>query len=160
MTRLGLTAAALCLTCSAAATAETTWSNSGKGTGMTKASTVEVADGHLLMQISSSYDRVEMEDADHPMHGAAGHCFGAVEAKQASVSGSGVCALTDRSEDKVVLHWTAERMEKSGAMAGRMKVTGGTGKWAKAMGSGTYSSLADPASGTLETAFSVTLTLP
>jgi len=160
MTRYCLIPATLCILCAGGAVAETTWNQPGKGTGVTKASTVEIAEGHSLMQISSTYDTVEMQDASHPMHGAAGPCFGSVEISGTAVSGSGVCAFTDSGGDKVVLHWTADAMEASGAMAGNWTLTGGTGKWAEAEGGGTYSSLADPASGTFVNTITSKLTLP
>ncbi|WP_052248757.1 hypothetical protein [Leisingera sp. ANG-Vp] len=160
MTCQRLITAALIVFPAGACLAETTWNEPGKGTGILKASSVEIARDHTLMQISSTYDALEMQNPSHPLHGASGPCFGAVEVLGKTVSGSGVCAFTDRNGDKAVLRWTAERLGTDGAMSGRWTLTGGTGNWEIAQGSGTYSSLADPASGALTNKFTGRVTFP
>ncbi|WP_245602974.1 hypothetical protein [Leisingera methylohalidivorans] len=112
------------------------------------------------MQISSSYENVEMADAGHPMNGAAGPCFGAVEVASGSVGGGGICAFTDSAGDKVVLHWTAESMDPSGALTGSWKLTGGTGHWSDADGGGRFSSLTDPETGKFVNTITSSVTMP
>ncbi|WP_264213531.1 hypothetical protein [Leisingera thetidis] len=112
------------------------------------------------MQISSSYENVEMEDADHPMNGAAGPCFGAVEIAAGTVDGGGFCAFTDSAGGKVVLHWSAEAMDPSGALTGSWNLTGGTGQWADAEGGGSFSSLTDPETGTFVNTITSSVTMP
>ncbi|WP_027243870.1 hypothetical protein [Leisingera daeponensis] len=160
MTRHYFAAAFLCAFSAGAAGAGTTWEQGGSGTGTATSSATEIADGHMVMQISSSYENVEMEDAEHPMNGAAGPCFGAVEAAPAGVTGSGICAFTDSAGEKVVLHWDAEGMDGSGALTGTWTLGGGTGPWADAKGGGTFSSLTDPETGKFVNTITSSVTMP
>lgn len=160
MTRHYFAAAFLCAFSAGAAGAGTTWEQGGSGTGTATSSATEIADGHMVMQISSSYENVEMEDAEHPMNGAAGPCFGAVEAAPAGVTGSGICAFTDSAGEKVVLHWDAEGMDGSGALTGTWTLGGGTGQWADAKGGGTFSSLTDPETGKFVNTITSSVTMP
>ncbi|EDZ45527.1 hypothetical protein RBY4I_736 [Rhodobacterales bacterium Y4I] len=160
MTRHYFAAAFLCAFSAGAAGAGTTWEQGGSGTGTATSSATEIADGHMVMQISSSYENVEMEDAEHPMNGAAGPCFGAVEAAPAGVTGSGICAFTDSAGEKVVLHWDAEGMDGSGALTGTWALGGGTGPWADAKGGGTFSSLTDPETGKFVNTITSSVTMP
>ncbi len=160
MTRHFFTAALLCAFSAGTAGAGTTWEQGGTGTGTASNSPTEIADGHMVIQTSSTYENVEMEDPGHPMNGAAGPCFGAVEAAPAGVTGGGICAFTDKAGDKVVLHWHAEGMDASGALTGSWKLSGGTGPWAAAEGGGKFSSLTDPASGNFVNTITSSVTLP
>ncbi|MBY6055266.1 hypothetical protein KUV26_02300 [Leisingera daeponensis] len=160
MTRHYSAAAFLCAFSAGTAIASTTWDQGGTGTGISTNSAFEIADGHMVMQISSSYENVEMEDASHPMSGAAGPCFGAVEVSSSAVSGGGICAFTDSAGDKVVLHWHADGMDASGALTGSWKLSGGTGHWDGAEGGGTFSSLTDQATGKFVNTITSSVTLP
>ncbi|WP_291726871.1 hypothetical protein [Leisingera sp. F5] len=140
--------------------AGTTWDQAGAGTGISTSSVTEIADGHMVMQINSSYENVEMTDTGHPMNGAAGPCFGAVEIASGSVGGGGICVFTGSTGDKVVLHWTAEAMDPSGALTGSWQLTGGTGHWSDAEGGGGFSSLTDPETGKFVNTITSSVTLP
>ena len=120
----------------------------------------QIAEGHMVMQISSSYENVEMEEAEHPMNGAAGPCFGAVEVASGEVEGGGICAFTDGAGEKVVLHWDAEGMDQSGALTGSWTLSGGSGPWADAKGGGSFSSLTDPETGKFVNTITSNVTMP
>lgn len=160
MTRLCLTAALLCAFSAGTGMAGTTWEQPGKGTGISTSTVNQISEGHMVMQISSSYENVEMEEADHPMNGAAGPCFGAVEVASDGVEGGGICAFVDSAGEKVVLHWQAEGMDQSGALTGNWTLSGGTGHWAEAQGGGTFSSLTDPESGKFVNTITSSVTMP
>ncbi|MEW2913550.1 hypothetical protein [Leisingera sp. JC11] len=160
MTRHYFAAALLCAFSAGTASAGTTWEQGGTGTGIASNTPTEIADGHMVIQTSSSYENVEMEDAEHPMNGAAGPCFGAVEAAPSGVTGGGICAFTDKVGEKVVLHWHAEGMDASGALTGSWKLSGGTGPWSGAEGGGTFSSLTDPETGKFVNTITSNVTLP
>lgn len=146
--------------CAATAAAETAWDQPGKGIGISSSTVTEIGDNHMVMQIRSDYETIEMEDNAHPMHGAAGPCFGAVEVDASSAKGNGICAFSDGSGDKVVLHWTASGMDASGALTGEWQVSGGTGKWQEAKGGGSFSSLTDPSNGKFVNSFTSDVTVP
>ncbi|MFW8634655.1 hypothetical protein [Cribrihabitans pelagius] len=162
MNRRYLTAAAFSALAaySVPAAAETTWDQPGKGMGISSSTVTEIAENHMVMQIRSDYESVEMEDESHPMQGAAGPCFGAVEVVAGAADGTGICAFTDSAGDTVVLHWTAKGMDGSGALTGDWEVSGGTGKWQEAKGGGEFSSLTDPSSGQFVNTITSSVTLP
>lgn len=147
MKRYYLTAAVVCTFSAGSALSCTELEQAGTGTGTSTSSVTQIADGFMVMQISSTYDTVEMEDASHPMHGASGPCIGAVEIDDGIVDGAGICTFTDAAGNKVVLHWDAEEMEDSGALAGTWHLSGGTGPWENTEGGGDFSSLTDPETG-------------
>ncbi|MFW8593059.1 hypothetical protein [Cribrihabitans neustonicus] len=162
MNRRYLTAAAIstCAAVAAPAGAETTWDQPGKGMGISSSTVTEIAESHMVMQIRSDYESVEMGDESHPMQGAAGPCFGAVEIASGAADGNGICAFTDNAGDTVVLHWTAKAMDETGALTGDWEVSGGTGKWQEAKGGGEFSSLTDPESGQFVNTFTSNVTVP
>lgn len=161
MTRFCSITALICtFVASGAATAGTEWDQDGVGSGSSTSTVTQIADGYMVMHVSSAYDTVEMADPDHPMHGASGPCFGAVEIAAAAASGGGICTFTDSSGHMAVLHWEAERMEASGALIGNWSISGGTGPWDGASGGGQFSSLTDPASGNFVNTITSKITLP
>lgn len=161
MTRFCSITALICaFAASSAATAGTDWDQGGKGAGSSTSTVTPISDGHMVMHVSSTYDIIDMADPDHPMHGASGPCFGAVEIAAAAASGGGICAFTDSGGNRVVLHWDAEGMDASGALIGSWSLSGGTGPWKGASGGGQFSSLTDQASGDFVNTITSKITLP
>lgn len=161
MTRFcSITALIYAFAASSAATAGSDWDQGGRGSGTSTSTVTQIADGHMVMHVSSAYDTVEMADPDHPMHGASGPCFGAVEIAAAAASGGGICTFTDRGGNMVVLHWAAKGMDATGALTGDWSISSGTGPWDGASGGGQFSSLTDPASGNFVNTITSKITLP
>jgi hypothetical protein len=160
MAQFGSISALVCILAAGNALAGTTWDQGGQGTGTSSSTVTQIADNHMVMQVSSTYEQVDMESPDHPMNGASGPCFGAVEVSAGAASGGGICAFKDKAGDSVVLHWDAEAMEATGALTGSWTISGGTGPWAEASGGGRFSSLTDPASGNFVNTITSNLTLP
>jgi hypothetical protein len=115
-------------------------------TGTSSNQPMPIAEGHLVMHTSGNYEAFEVESG-HPLEGASGPGFGAVEIMGTEVSGGGNCVFESASAEKAVMTWTATGMGADGALTGDWAVAGGSGAWANASGGGTYSSLADPQTG-------------
>lgn len=120
---------------------------SGTGYGKAANTVHMVSEGHMLVEMSTAYDKFELEDAENPMNGMSGPCFGAMEVKGGAVSGGGRCLYTDADGDTVSMQWTPEKMGEDGAIMGVWSVSGGTGKWMEASGGGEFSSRTDQTSG-------------
>lgn len=116
----------------------------GHGTSMNEA--MPIGEGHMVMRTSGAYEMFEVA-AGHPLEGASGPCFGAVEVKGMEVSGGGNCVYDTASGDKAIMMWKATGLGADGALTGDWSVSGGSGAWANASGGGTFSSLTDPATG-------------
>ncbi|SNS84275.1 hypothetical protein [Tropicimonas sediminicola] len=123
-----------------------TFSSGAVGTGTSSNEPIPIAEGHIVMRTSGSYEMFEVE-AGHPLEGAKGPCFGAVEIKGGEVSGGGNCVYETSSGDKAVMVWKAMGLGADGALTGEWSVSGGTGAWTGATGGGTFSSLTDPNTG-------------
>lgn len=160
MTRYCSISALICALAAGSTAAGATWDQGGQGSGTSTSTVKEIGENHMVMQVSSSYETVQMEDPDHPMNGASGPCFGAVEIAAGAATGGGICAFTDSTGSMVVLHWDAEAMEATGALTGSWTISGGTGPWAEASGGGRFSSLTDPASGSFVNTITSSVTLP
>lgn len=123
-----------------------TFSSGAVGMGTSSNEPMPIAEGHIVMRTSGSYESFEVE-AGHPLEGASGPCFGAVEIMGSDVSGGGNCVYETSSGDKAVMIWTATGLGADGALTGDWTVSGGSGAWANASGGGTFSSLTDPDTG-------------
>ncbi len=123
-----------------------TFSSGAVGTGTSSNEPVPIAEGHIVMRTSASYSMFEVA-AGHPLEGASGPCFGAVEIKGGAVSGGGNCVYDTASGDKAVMVWTATGLGADGALTGDWSVSGGSGAWSGASGGGTFSSLTNPETG-------------
>ncbi|SLN10198.1 hypothetical protein ROA7450_00002 [Roseovarius albus] len=136
------------------------YTGNGVGSGTSTTTPHPVADNHVVLQTSSSYDKMQMEDASHPLHGGAGPCFGAVEMSAAKVAGHGMCLFTDAGGDVMVLHWHATGQDDSGALVGDWEISSGTGKWNGATGGGQFASKTDPNTGAFVNQITSDITLP
>ena len=123
-----------------------TFSSGVAGTGTSSNEHIPIAEGHIAIRTSTSYEMFEVE-AGHPLEGASGPCFGALEIKGAEVSGGGNCVYDTASGDKAVMVWKATGMGADGALIGDWSVSGGSGAWTGASGGGTFSSLTAPDTG-------------
>ena len=132
--------------CAASSVSAETFSGGAIGSGTSMNEPMPIADGHMVMRTSGSYEMFEVE-AGHPLEGASGPCFGAVEVMGASVSGGGNCVFSTASGDKAVMTWVATGLGADGALTGDWSVSGGSGAWDGASGGGTFSSLTDPNTG-------------
>ncbi|UWQ21172.1 hypothetical protein [Jannaschia sp. W003] len=133
---------------------------SGTGHGQADNTMHAVAEGHMLVELRTIYDDFQLDDPANPMNGMTGPCFGAMEVKAGAVAGGGRCLYTDADGDMVSMQWTPSGLGADGAVTGDWSVTGGTGKWVEASGSGDFSSLTDPGTGRNVNTVSGTVTLP
>ncbi|WP_254054652.1 hypothetical protein [Roseovarius sp. EL26] len=136
------------------------YSGGGVGTGTSTSTPHPVAENHMVLQISSTYDKIQMEDADHPLHGGSGPCFGAIEVSATKVAGHGMCLYTDTGGEVVILHWHANGRDSSGALTGNWEISSGTGKWDGATGGGQFATKTDPNSGMFVNQITSDITLP
>lgn len=143
-----------------AAWAGGSFTGSGVGSGSSTTTPHPVAENHVAMQISSSYDQIQMQDANHPLHGGSGPCFGAVEMSAAKIAGHGMCLFTDTGGDVMVLHWHAKGQDETGALVGDWEISSGTGKWNGATGGGKFASKTDPNSGKFVNQITSDISLP
>lgn len=97
-----------------------------------------LSENHVVLLVSMQ-ERLVLDDQASPWHEATGPCGGAVEIKNGIVSGSGLCAFTDKKGDKFVISWTAESMNEQGGPVGIWSLTDGTGQYAGAEANGEYS---------------------
>ncbi len=122
-----------------------TFSGTSYGHGSSTSETMPVVEGTVVIKTESAYEMFDVSD-DHPLKGASGPCFGAVAIVAGGVSGGGNC-LYDTANGQAVMQWTATGMNPDGALTGDWTVLGGSGGWAKASGSGTFSTLTNPETG-------------
>jgi hypothetical protein len=99
------------------------------------------ADG--IMQMSSTWDAIG-EDGG-PLAGLKGPCFGSARLAAGRISGDGYCAYTDADNNTFLVRWW---MEDAAMPMGAWAAAGGTGKWAKATGGGTFEDVPGEAAGT------------
>lgn len=126
--------------------AEQTFSNKGMGTAQSASSTHAVGEGHVVIATTSSYSDLATDDPDNPLNGATGPCFGSMEFKAGVLTGGGNCVYTDKEGDMAVMDWTASKMGEAGP-EGSWTLTGGSGKYVGASGSGMYAVATDPDNG-------------
>ncbi len=128
------------------------------GHGTSANTMMALSESHIVMHTSSAYESFDVASG-HPLEGASGPCFGAVEIKAGAVSGGGRCVYDTASGEKAVMIWTAMGMGADGALTGEWSVSGGTGAWASASGSGTFSSLTNPETGKFTNTISGEITM-
>ncbi|PWJ12951.1 hypothetical protein [Jannaschia seohaensis] len=143
--KIATTTTRVCMLAAGAAAAETfSGGVLGRGTGDT--TMMPVSETLIVMKTDAMYESFEVAPG-HPLEGASGPCFGAVEIKAGAVTGSGRCVYDTASGDKAVMMWQATGLSENGALTGEWSISGGTGAWATATGSGGFSSLTDPETG-------------
>ncbi|MEQ9258594.1 MAG: hypothetical protein RIG84_05810 [Roseovarius sp.] len=124
------------------------FTSDGVATGQSTTEIVEFGADHIIMNARANYNKFEMEDPTHPMNQLNGPCFGVMEARGGAVQGNGVCVLNGLEGDRVLMGWTARRMDPQGRIHGYWTINAGTGVWLQASGGGTFMSNTNPANGT------------
>lgn len=119
----------------------------GVATGQSKSEITEFSADHMIMNTRTNYTKLEMEDPSNPMNKLSGSCFGVMEIRGGAVQGNGVCVLDGLEGDRVLLGWTARRIDPQGQVHGYWTVNSGTGLWLQASGGGTFTSKVNPANG-------------
>jgi hypothetical protein len=159
MTRTVLGIAALCLAASGAA-AQTTYDWSGSTTGADESREYAITPEHVVVLMQSEYADIAMEDAQAPLQGAGGPCFGKAEFRGGAAEGDGYCLWSDPEGDLAISRWTVTGMTEAGVITGSWETIGGSGKWAGATGAGAWErSQAEPG-GPVELRFTGEGTLP
>jgi hypothetical protein len=159
MTRTVLGVAALCLAASGAV-AQTTYDWSGSTTGADQSRDFAITPEHVVVLMQSDYADIAMEDAQAPLQGAGGPCFGKAEFRGGAAEGDGYCLWRDPEGDLAISRWTATGMTEAGVITGSWETIGGSGKWAGASGAGAWErSQAEPR-GPVELRFTGEGTLP
>ena len=121
----------------------------GVWTGTVSADVHQISEGHMIIHTNNAYEAATMSDPNNPMAGMSGPCFGSVEVKGTSASGTGNCVFR-AGRNAMTVQWTATGFAASGALIGHWSITGGAGDLANATGGGTFYSLTDQAAGTFE----------
>ncbi|MEQ8824688.1 MAG: hypothetical protein RIC14_09965 [Filomicrobium sp.] len=106
-----------------------------------------VAEGHVLLNLSTVYSSFETSDPKSPFKDQTGKCWGAIEVNPPNANGGGNCVFTTASGDKHFNKWTVTGLSKDGASVGNWVVIGGTGKYEGASGGGTFQALTDQKTG-------------
>lgn len=143
-----------------AALAQQSFSNNGVGTATTSSTSVQIAEGHVLINTQSTYSNLATEDGNNPLNGATGPCFGAMEITAPAIRGSGYCVFTDAGGDMAVVAWTADTLGAEGATGGQWSLTGGSGKYDGANGSGRYDLATNAQTGEQTNTVTGEITLP
>ena len=131
----------------------------GVATGQAETEIIEFGADHLVMNTRTTYTAFEMTDETHPLNQMSGPCVGTMEARGGAVEGNGVCVLNGLEGDRLLLGWTARRMDPKGRIAGYWTVNAGTGRWLQASGGGTFLSEVNRANGTATNALKGAITL-
>jgi hypothetical protein len=166
-----LTCAAVALAAIAApALAERTIDAAATTLGDNTSEVHRVSDEHVVVWSLTELEPLAAEDAESPLNGLGGPCFGQVEVKGEEASGGGYCTWTDGDGDTLVVRWTATEVGEEGESAsaslnasftkGEWTAVSGTGKWAGATGGGTFDDREDIETGRRIHTLSGQVTLP
>lgn len=133
------------IVCAAALVGAATAAHAGEVSGMNiltprPSETTDLGNG-IVYQTTVSSGVITTADPDHPLNAASGYCSGGCVSKgEDAPSCMGSCTWADTDGDLAFSTWT-------GQTEGTWKMDGGTGKWAKATGSGTWKASAVYAGG-------------
>lgn len=119
----------------------------GVATGQSQSEVTEFGADHFIMNSRTNYSRFEMSDQTHPMNKLKGPCFGVMEIRGGAVEGNGACVFDGLEGDRVLIGWTARRIDPKGQIHGYWSVNSGTGVWLQASGGGTFISNVNQANG-------------
>ena len=99
-----------------------------------------VDDNHILMKLNNS-GTITLNDEKNPMHGATGSCSATVLVAMGKPTGGGYCTYKDTSGDSAIVSVSVSSLNDKGGTNGSWEIVGGTGKYAKAAGTGEYSTV-------------------
>lgn len=116
-----------------------------KGVGTSNTEVTQIAEGHLVMVTDSIYEG--FSGSDDMMGTSKGSCHGTMHLMAGKLSGGGHCVYTDSEGDNWVVNWVPNAMTQTGAVEGNWTITGGSGKYEGAIGTGSFSTLTDQATG-------------
>jgi len=139
-----LSIAAAVVLIAASANAETLLMDN-EGVGTSNTAVTQISEGHLVMVTQSVYEGFSA--TDNPMTASTGTCNGTMELMAGKLSGGGHCVYSDKDGDNWVVNWIPDTMTEKGAVEGNWVVTGGSGKYDGATGSGTFSTLTNQETG-------------
>jgi hypothetical protein len=142
------------------ALAETSFDAAAVGTGINRSEAFEITDTHAVALGVDTYDDIATEDADSPMNGASGPCFGKLEFREDGAAGDGYCTFNDRAGARFVIRWTVTGRSDGGELEGDWSLIGGAGPWVGSAGGGTFSQTMNPESKAFETRIAGEFTIP
>lgn len=157
---LGLVAVAAIALGVAAPSAAQTFDAAGVGRGDNRSTIRPITDDRTVVMALTEYEIIEGLEADNPLAGLSGPCFGMFEIAGEAVSGGGYCTFDDPDGARAVIRWTAEQAASPSEMGGAWTLLGGSGRWAGATGGGTYELVSDPDTGLFTNQVSGEITLP
>lgn len=135
------------------------FTSDGVATGQSTTEVTEFGADHLIMNSRTNYSKFEMQDPTHPMNQLKGPCFGVMEVRGGAVEGEGVCVFDGLDGDRVLIGWTARRIDPKGQIHGYWTVNSGTGVWLQASGGGTFASNVNQSNGLATNAIRGAITL-
>lgn len=146
---ISFVAAAIAFACAAVGQAHAeAFASDGVASGQSTAEVIEFGTDHRIVNSRFQYSKFEMQDPTHPMNQLKGPCFGVMEMRGRAVQGNGVCVLDGLEGDRVLLGWSARRMDPQNQIHGYWTVNTGTGVWLQASGGGTFMLNVNEANGT------------
>jgi len=131
----------------------------GIATGQSRTQTIVLGKNHMVLDTRVNFSVLTMVDDTHPMNQLSGDCFGAIEVRDGAAEGNGICVFDGLTGDRVVMGWTARRMDTSGAISGYWTINAGSGIWLQASGGGTFTMTTNPANGSAANAIKGAVTL-
>ncbi|MDJ0859530.1 MAG: hypothetical protein QNI90_01085 [Dinoroseobacter sp.] len=143
-----------------AAHAGQVFDGSGTGTGQSENEIIVLGEGHVVMHSVGMYEPLTTTDPNSPMSGLPGKCFGSIEIKGMSASGTGHCVFAREDSVAVVTDWQVTGMEANGALSGQWSVIAASGDAAGLAGGGSFSNLTNRETGQMENTITGALTMP
>ncbi|QGY00074.1 hypothetical protein EI983_18110 [Roseovarius faecimaris] len=135
------------------------YESDGVATGQSNSEITEFSADHTIMNTRTVYSKFDMADATNPMSKLTGPCFGVMEMRGGAVEGNGVCVFDGLEGDRVLLGWTARRLDPQGQVHGYWTVNSGTGLWLQASGGGTFTSKVNRSNGAAKNTIKGAITL-
>lgn len=132
---------------SGAVRAGESYSMEGRGDNEGVNAVMPVDEGRVVVHVWSNVT-LTLEDTSNPVHGATGICSGSVLVASGESEGSGLCTYEATGGGTLIVRWTNESINERGGNSGTWELIGGSGRWAEATASGTFSDTPDDAGAT------------
>jgi hypothetical protein len=143
-----------------AACAADLFDGSAMGQGQSQNEIIVLGENHAVMHTVSIYQPLATADPGNPMTGLAGKCFGSIEMKGASASGTGHCVFAEGDSRAVVTDWQVTGRNAEGALTGQWSVVGAGGSASGLTGGGSFANLTDRTTGAFTNTITGAVTLP